>query len=135
MEANFRSKPIKRFHFDRKTLSFDLKISLSIVLPIYLSPCHSFRRFGDVMEEESERVRESRLEAWGRDDFSVYKPARVLGEQTVETTQGRTEERTRDATTNQHFLTTLAIVEEMTEALESSFHCCLWHYSIDLRSF
>ena len=39
------------------------------------------------MEEESERLRESRLEAWGRDDFSVHKVSRVLGEQTVESTQ------------------------------------------------
>merc|ERR1711962_1214325 len=31
------------------------------------------RRFTDVMEEESTTKRESRLSAWGRDDFSVYK--------------------------------------------------------------
>ena len=31
------------------------------------------RRFTDVMEEESVNQRESRLTAWGRDDFSVYK--------------------------------------------------------------
>ena len=31
------------------------------------------RRFTDVMEEESTTQRESRLSAWGRDDFSVYK--------------------------------------------------------------
>merc|ERR1719220_1645964 len=31
------------------------------------------RRFTDVMEEESETQRESRLTAWGRDDFSVFK--------------------------------------------------------------
>lgn len=38
------------------------------------------RRFTDVMDEESERIRESRLEAWGREDFSVFKPHKVLGE-------------------------------------------------------
>ena len=31
------------------------------------------RRFTDVMEEEAERKKETRMEAWGRDDFSVYK--------------------------------------------------------------
>ena len=38
------------------------------------------RRFNDVMEEEHERVREERLEAWGREDFSIYKPAKILGD-------------------------------------------------------
>eukprot|EP00095_Tigriopus_kingsejongensis_P002259 maker-scaffold633_size121756-snap-gene-0.25 protein:Tk02259 transcript:maker-scaffold633_size121756-snap-gene-0.25-mRNA-1 annotation:"muscle m-line assembly protein unc-89-like isoform x2" len=36
------------------------------------------RRFIDVMEEEVEIRRESRLEAWGREDFSIYKPHKVL---------------------------------------------------------
>eukprot|EP00094_Tigriopus_californicus_P003329 TCALIF_03202-PA protein Name:"Similar to unc-89 Muscle M-line assembly protein unc-89 (Caenorhabditis elegans)" AED:0.27 eAED:0.27 QI:0/0.83/0.76/0.92/0.91/0.88/25/216/2842 len=36
------------------------------------------RRFIDVMEEEIEIRREDRLEAWGRDDFSIYKPHKVL---------------------------------------------------------
>ncbi len=38
------------------------------------------RRFTDVMDEEFEQRREDRLEAWGREDFSVYKPAKVLGQ-------------------------------------------------------
>ena len=40
------------------------------------------RRFTDVMEEESSTQRESRLNAWGRDDFSVYKMRK--GEASVE---------------------------------------------------
>merc|ERR1719150_3411531 len=36
------------------------------------------RRFTDVMDEEVERQRDARLEAWGRDDFSVYKPAKLI---------------------------------------------------------
>merc|ERR1711997_376708 len=36
------------------------------------------RRFTDVMDEEVERQRDARLEAWGRDDFSVYKPAKII---------------------------------------------------------
>merc|ERR1739844_881614 len=36
------------------------------------------RRFTDVMDEEVEIQREARLEAWGRDDFSVYKPAKIV---------------------------------------------------------
>ena len=35
------------------------------------------RRFTDVMEEEAEKSRDARLEAWGRDDYSVYKPKAV----------------------------------------------------------
>ena len=35
------------------------------------------RRFTDVMEEEAEKSRDARLEAWGRDDYSVYKPKTV----------------------------------------------------------
>jgi hypothetical protein len=35
------------------------------------------RRFTDVMEENSLSQRENRLEAWGRDDFSVYKMHKV----------------------------------------------------------
>ena len=40
------------------------------------------RRFTDVMEEEASTQRESRLNAWGRDDFSVYKMHK--GEASVE---------------------------------------------------
>ena len=49
------------------------------------------RRFCDLMDEESERRRESRLDAWGREDFSTYKPVKVLGEAqaTTETTEVR----------------------------------------------
>lgn len=36
------------------------------------------RRFTDVMEEEAEKSRDARLEAWGRDDYSVYKPKTVV---------------------------------------------------------
>ncbi len=38
------------------------------------------RRFTDVVEEEQERRRDSRLDAWSREDFSVYKPIRILKE-------------------------------------------------------
>ena len=37
------------------------------------------------MEEEAEKSRDARLEAWGRDDFSVYKPKKV--QQTEETVE------------------------------------------------
>ena len=37
------------------------------------------RRFADVLDEEAEIKYQTKMEAWGRDDFSVYKPARVLG--------------------------------------------------------
>ena len=37
------------------------------------------------MEEEAEKSRDARLEAWGRDDFSVYKPKKL--QQTEETVQ------------------------------------------------
>ena len=37
------------------------------------------RRFADVLDEEAEIKYQKKMEAWGRDDFSVYKPARVLG--------------------------------------------------------
>ena len=30
------------------------------------------------MEEEAEKSRDARLDAWGRDDFSVYKPKKVM---------------------------------------------------------
>merc|ERR1719159_1098192 len=36
------------------------------------------RRFTDVMDEEMEAQREARLDAWGRDDFSVFKPKKVM---------------------------------------------------------
>lgn len=42
------------------------------------------RRFTDVMEEESEFQRDSRLNAWGRDDFSVYKMHKAKREENVE---------------------------------------------------
>ena len=44
------------------------------------------RRFVDVMEEETEMQRDARLEAWGRDDFSVYKmhKLKTSGEEGVE---------------------------------------------------
>ena len=37
------------------------------------------RRFTDVLDEEAAIKYERKMEAWGRDDFSVYKPARMLG--------------------------------------------------------
>ena len=37
------------------------------------------RRFADVLDEEAEIKYQRKMEAWGRDDFSVYKPTRVLG--------------------------------------------------------
>ena len=43
------------------------------------------RRFTDVMEEESEKTRDARLEAWGRDDFSIFKPKKV--QQSTETVE------------------------------------------------
>merc|ERR1711936_1292582 len=43
-----------------------------------------------VMEEEVEAQREARLEAWGRDDFSTYKPAKLAeGESEVQITKTR----------------------------------------------
>ncbi len=36
------------------------------------------RRFTDVMEEEMEIRREARLEAWGREDFSTFRPVKKL---------------------------------------------------------
>merc|ERR1719190_155274 len=42
------------------------------------------RRFTDVMDEEVEAQREARLEAWGRDDFSTFKPKKVKAEFTSE---------------------------------------------------
>merc|ERR1711971_856620 len=48
------------------------------------------RRFTDVMDEEVEAQREARLEAWGRDDFSTYKPAKLAeGESEVQITKTR----------------------------------------------
>jgi len=41
------------------------------------------RRFTDVMEEEAESQREARLDAWGREDFSVFKPSKVADGETV----------------------------------------------------
>ena len=37
------------------------------------------------MEEEAEKSRDARLDAWGRDDFSVYKPKKVV--QSTETVE------------------------------------------------
>ena len=37
------------------------------------------------MEEESEKTRDARLEAWGRDDFSIFKPKKV--QQSTETVE------------------------------------------------
>merc|ERR1719326_1243036 len=42
------------------------------------------RRFTDVMEEEQESQREARLDAWGREDFSVFKPSKVAEGETVQ---------------------------------------------------
>merc|ERR1719433_954340 len=48
------------------------------------------RRLTDVMDEEVEAQREARLEAWGRDDFSTYKPAKLAeGESEVQITKTR----------------------------------------------
>jgi len=41
------------------------------------------RRFTDVMEEEAESQREARLDAWGREDFSLFKPSKVADGETV----------------------------------------------------
>ena len=42
------------------------------------------------MDEEVEAQREARLEAWGRDDFSTYKPAKLAeGESEVQITKTR----------------------------------------------
>merc|ERR1719348_1159178 len=42
------------------------------------------RRFTDVMEEEQESQREARLDAWGRDDFSVFKPSKLAEGESVQ---------------------------------------------------
>ena len=48
------------------------------------------RRFTDVMDEEAEAQRDARLEAWGRDDFSTFKPAKLAeGESEVQITKTR----------------------------------------------
>merc|ERR1719330_80389 len=41
------------------------------------------RRFTDVMDEEMESQREARLDAWGREDFSVYKPSKIAEGESV----------------------------------------------------
>merc|ERR1712147_370662 len=41
------------------------------------------RRFTDVMEEEAESQREARLDAWGREDFSVFKPSKIADGESV----------------------------------------------------
>jgi len=50
------------------------------------------RRFTDVMDEEMEAQREARLDAWGRDDFSVYKPKKQMEGESVEMTMTTTRE-------------------------------------------
>jgi len=47
------------------------------------------RRFTDVMDEEVEAQREARLEAWGRDDFSTYKPAKLAEGEEIQITKTR----------------------------------------------
>merc|ERR1719400_2405559 len=42
------------------------------------------RRFTDVMDEEMESQREARLDAWGREDFSVYKPSKLAEGESVQ---------------------------------------------------
>merc|ERR1712223_2335573 len=42
------------------------------------------RRFTDVMDEEMESQREARLDAWGREDFSVYKPSKIAEGESVQ---------------------------------------------------
>merc|ERR1712112_783603 len=49
-------------------------------------------RFTDVMDEEMEAQREARLDAWGRDDFSVYKASKVMTSETTEVTITTTKE-------------------------------------------
>jgi len=50
------------------------------------------RRFTDVMDEEVEAEREARLEAWGRNDFSVYKASKIVTSETTEVTITTTKE-------------------------------------------
>jgi len=50
------------------------------------------RRFTDVMDEEVEAEREARLEAWGRNDFSVYKASKIITSETTEVTITTTKE-------------------------------------------
>merc|ERR1719244_817290 len=50
------------------------------------------RRFTDVMDEEHEAQREARLEAWGRDDFSVYKTSKIVQSEHTEVTITTTKE-------------------------------------------
>merc|ERR1719412_1926317 len=47
------------------------------------------RRFTDVMEEEQESQREARLDAWGREDFSVFKPSKIADGETIQITTTR----------------------------------------------
>ena len=42
------------------------------------------RRFTDVMDEEMESQREARLDAWGREDFSVFKPSKIAEGESVQ---------------------------------------------------
>merc|ERR1719150_1283294 len=42
------------------------------------------RRFTDVMDEEMEATRDARLDAWGREDFSVFKPAKIAEGESVQ---------------------------------------------------
>ena len=65
---------------DRNSSISDLKLDLFLQCPIIKER----RRFTDVMEEESVNQRESRLTAWGRDDFSVYKMHKAGAQESVE---------------------------------------------------
>merc|ERR1711962_997569 len=47
------------------------------------------RRFTDVMEEEMEIQRDARLEAWGKEDFSVFKPKKLAAGEEVQITTTR----------------------------------------------
>ena len=47
------------------------------------------RRFTDVMDEEMEAQRDARLDAWGKDDFSVFKPKKIASGEEVEITTTR----------------------------------------------
>jgi len=42
------------------------------------------RRFTDVMDEEMEATRDARLDAWGKEDYSTFKPKKVAEGETIE---------------------------------------------------
>ena len=62
------------------TVCGDLCIVIASFLSLQVPIVKERRRFNDVLDEEAELRYQRKMEAWGRDDFSVYKPARVLGE-------------------------------------------------------